>query len=179
MVWRKSKGTIETSNFDTRPVLREETAAYRSAPLLELVTHASRPVLRPVFQLSMCVEIRAFRRQADVHDQFAHHARIGFDASLLSLSHSRPRPLSGDGALSTPVVVCPKRITVHLPRRMSHISLPSSHLRAEVRDCVKLDHISAGVPLLRDPRCRLVTPFTWMLSIGRRPLWNASTEMSR
>ena len=42
----------------------------------------------------------------------------------LSLSHSRPRPLFGAGAFSTPVEVCPKRRIDHLPPGTSQAMRP-------------------------------------------------------
>ncbi len=48
-------------------------------------------------------------------------AKFASMPSWLSLSHSRPRPLAGAGAFSTPVQVWPNRTIVQLPAGTSHV----------------------------------------------------------
>ena len=65
-------------------------------------------------------------------------AKFASMPSLLSLSHSRPRPLAGAGAFSAPVLVWPKRRIVHLPAGTSHASRPSASIFAvEVDDLAR------------------------------------------
>ena len=64
----------------------------------------------------------------------------------LSLSHSRPRPASGAGWLSLPVVVWPMRRIVHFPGGTSQASLPpASMLGRQLDDPARAEsHKSAG-----------------------------------
>ena len=92
----------------------------------------------PFSQLSMCVATSALPGQRARRPRSAWPScpsKFASMPSLLSLSHSSPRPLAGAGAFSAPVLVCPKRRIVHLP--VGHVPgqpAVAVHLRAEVDD---------------------------------------------
>ena len=65
--------------------------------------------------------------------------------SRLSLSHSRPRPVFGAGAFSTPVLVWPKRTIVHCPSGTSHLSCPFASICGEMSVTRSFAIIISGV----------------------------------
>ena len=68
-------------------------------------------------------------------------AYMASTASLLSLSHSRPRPVTGAGAFTAPVEVWPIRSTVHLPAGASQFKRPFLKCGGEIDDGIGLDDL--------------------------------------
>ncbi len=89
----------------------------------------------PFSQLSMCVATSALPTVGPLSATSLpiRPAKFASMPSGLSLSHSRPRPLAGEGAFVMPVLVWPMRRTVQLPAGTSHTRRPFGvHVLGEV-----------------------------------------------